>query len=108
MTAKYYAVLAVVLMAWASWFFRFDLSGFHGITLDRWTGTIILPTNEGEKIDLSAIPTEAERRAQLAAEYAEHGVEDVEKELDDPYADLLKANGARAPGMFDEFEKPAR
>ena len=66
MPTKYYAALTVALVMWASWFYRYDISDFHGITLDRWTGMAILPIRE-RKVDLSEIQTEEEIRAAESA-----------------------------------------
>lgn len=42
MNQKYIAIAAVVFIAWFSWFFRYDLSSSErGVTLDRWTGSLI-------------------------------------------------------------------
>lgn len=50
MNQKYFAIAAIVFIAWFSWFFRYNL-GSHMVVLDRWTGSVIMSGDE--RSDLS-------------------------------------------------------
>lgn len=44
----------VAAIIWATWFFRYDISDFQGLTLDRWTGTVVHP-GSNQSFDLSNV-----------------------------------------------------
>lgn len=57
MRSRLYAAVAVALVMWLSWLFRYDPSGGHGIILDRWTGDAVMPILY-ERRPLGDIPIE--------------------------------------------------
>lgn len=46
MSQKYFAIAAIVFIAWFSWFFRYEpmpkSEGSSSVMLDRWTGNILV------------------------------------------------------------------
>lgn len=66
MNQKNIAVAAILLSAWFSWFFRYDLSG-HGVVLDRWSGGLIVINKKTlNKTILSDVLTDKEKAEKWA------------------------------------------